>query len=580
MEVTQSNFVNVLPEIEEAIKNCTFISIDCELTGLKTALNHINAFDTPKKFYEKVLNDCKEFLLIQYGLSFFRYEKKNDVFKHKSYNFYIFRKPVKKFLEDQRFMCQTSSIDFLINEGFNFNKLFKEGVSYLNNVEEDSYRANLEEFQRKLKESSISRTNSNDIIPIPDEHKEFIEEIIQKIKDFINSDDTEMEIPRCNGFLRRLIYQTCHQNFSDMVTLETRLQNKDRILFAMKCKTAQEKEDIMEKKMQDMLNTFENSIGFSKVIKKIIESEKIIVGHNMLLDFLHTIHKFVTPLPENYCDFKECASSLFPRVLDTKYISSTEPFKGLVNSTVLGQLLELVSEKPFEMPRYEVEDGCLSYNINDDKQHEAGYDSFITGLILISLWKYLGSKKNLSNGNIFDNLGHKLFDPYLNKIYLMYLTDNQYLNLSGEDLNPSRDHVFHLVFPKQWTTNNIVQLFSPFGAVYIAWISEVSAFVGLMKKDQAAVALKTLSQSDTYSIMTFAKHQAISAGLRPIAPSPLKKRKSNEGQVPNKKRRTDSFDGSSFSASKRSISPIEEAPEEVEENKSNKKNVFEEAEWN
>lgn len=86
---------------------------------------------------------------------------------------------MKKFLEDQRFLCQTSSIDFLINEGFDFNKLFKEGISYLNNVEEESYRANLEEAQRKMKESSVSRTNSNhDIIPIPDEHRDFIEEVV------------------------------------------------------------------------------------------------------------------------------------------------------------------------------------------------------------------------------------------------------------------------------------------------------------------------------------------------------------------------------------------------------------------
>lgn len=66
------DFLNILPEIEDAIKNCTFVSIDCELTGLKTALNHVNAFDTPKKYYEMILKDCKEFLLIQYGLTFFR----------------------------------------------------------------------------------------------------------------------------------------------------------------------------------------------------------------------------------------------------------------------------------------------------------------------------------------------------------------------------------------------------------------------------------------------------------------------------------------------------------------------------
>lgn len=34
--------------------------------------------------------------------------------------------------------------------------------------------------------------------------------------------------------------------------------------------------------------------------------------------------------------------------------------------------------------------------------------------------------------------------------------------------NPSRDHVFHLTFPKEWKFNDISHLFSPFGKyIYI-----------------------------------------------------------------------------------------------------------------
>lgn len=40
---------------------------------------------------------------------------------------------------------------------------------------------------------------------------------------------------------------------------------------------------------------------------------KLVVGHNLLLDLLHTIDKFLTPLPNDYLDFKECAVSLFPK---------------------------------------------------------------------------------------------------------------------------------------------------------------------------------------------------------------------------------------------------------------------------
>lgn len=78
----------------------------------------------------------------------------------------------------------------------------------------------------------------------------------------------------------------------------------------------------------------------------------------------------------------------------------------------------------------------------------------------------------------------------------------------------------------------------------MAWISETSAYVGLSKREQAAVALKTLSQSDTYSIMTFAKRQAIQAGLQAILPSPVKRRLSPcDGPRQTKRRKTDSFEG-------------------------------------
>lgn len=56
-----------------------------------------------------------------------RYDENDKKFKQSSYVFYIFRRPLGKNLADQRFLCQTSSIDLLISHGFDFNKLFKEG---------------------------------------------------------------------------------------------------------------------------------------------------------------------------------------------------------------------------------------------------------------------------------------------------------------------------------------------------------------------------------------------------------------------------------------------------------------------
>ena len=48
------------------------------------------------------------------------------------------------------------------------------------------------------------------------------------------------------------------------------------------------------------------------------------------------------------------------------------------------------------------------------------------------------------------------------RIFAMRMADLPYLNLTGEELTPSRDHVFYLTFPASWKTSDIIQLFSPF----------------------------------------------------------------------------------------------------------------------
>lgn len=77
----------------------------------------------------------------------------------------------------------------------------------------------------------------------------------------------------------------------------------------------------------------------------------------------------------------------------------------------------------------------------------------------------------------------------------------------------------------------------------VAWVDDQSAYVGLYKRDQVAVALSTLSQSDTYKVTTYKKRQAFLEGVRAINKSPVaRKRKSLESMnAAIKKRRTNSF---------------------------------------
>ena len=50
---------------------------------------------------------------------------------NKTYNFYIFPHTSMRGLCDKKFLSQASSLSFLANQGFDFNKLIKEGIKEL-----------------------------------------------------------------------------------------------------------------------------------------------------------------------------------------------------------------------------------------------------------------------------------------------------------------------------------------------------------------------------------------------------------------------------------------------------------------
>ena len=48
---------------------------------------------------------------------------------------------------------------------------------------------------------------------------------------------------------------------------------------------------------------------------------------------------------------------------------------------------------------------------------------------------------------------------------------------------PKRENVFYIEFPANWETQDIYDLFAPFGGIFIAWIDDKSAFVALQNQD-------------------------------------------------------------------------------------------------
>uniref|UniRef100_A0AAY4B722 Poly(A)-specific ribonuclease PARN n=1 Tax=Denticeps clupeoides TaxID=299321 RepID=A0AAY4B722_9TELE len=494
MEIIRKNFKDSLSTVYSAIEEADFLAIDGEFSGISdgpsvSALT--NGLDTPEERYAKLKKHSMDFLLFQFGLCTFRYDQSESKYLTKSFNFYIFPKPFSRNSPDIKFICQSSSIDFLASQGFDFNKVFRNGIPYLNQEEEAQLREQYEERRNQANGAgtpSFISPSSKGPVNVPDEHKDFINRVIAKVDSLLSNTEKTVDLEPCTGFQRKLIYQTLNWN---------RVDEEER----------RRREHEKQEREQEELN---DAVGFSRVIHAISKSGKLVVGHNMLLDVMHTIHQFYCPLPEvrvealfilllkknsliylfyfvlqDLNDFKEVTMCVFPRLLDTKLMASTHPFK-------VHNLRRTPSNLP-ELVRPYFSDGFQSYNTATEQLHEAGYDAYITGLCFISMANYLGKTCVYAPSRSFSSV----CIPKLVFIYYIYLNDL---------FSPKRDHVLYVTFPKEWKTSDLYQLFSAFGNIQVSWIDDTSAFVSLSQTEQVQIAMNTSRYAESYKIQTYAEY--------------------------------------------------------------------------
>ena len=159
-------------------------------------------------------------------------------------------------------------------------------------------------------------------------------------------------------------------------------------------------------------------------------------------------------------------SSHMPNIVDTKLMASTPPLKEDIPRSTLEEMVKTLSEKPFRLPHVTPAAPDAGYSLSDsaERYHEAGYDAFVTGVCFLAMANRMGalaasaapSKAARTEAAAADPLAFAA--PFRNKVCLR-IPDVPYLNLSGEDIDPVRDHVFHVHFPPEWKTSDLQQLF-------------------------------------------------------------------------------------------------------------------------
>uniref|UniRef100_A0A0P4ZJM5 Poly(A)-specific ribonuclease PARN n=1 Tax=Daphnia magna TaxID=35525 RepID=A0A0P4ZJM5_9CRUS len=439
MDVTKSNFQTVLEALDDELENASFVSIDTEFTGLNSTegrSNKLSSLDTPSERYKKVLNSSPQFIIIQFGLSIFRFDNSISKYVNKTYNFYIFpNTSTLPGLPDTKFLSQASSLGFLASQGFDFNKLIKEGIPYLNLVNEEKLRVILEKKSQSL--HLHPDASSSQLSEIPADQKRFLNNITSRVETFLQNEENEekrnavLEL-HCNTIQNELIFSHVKSRYPNLLFESSKKTCNGCTVIVkktgiQKSKTEPSETDSYVAEMQKV----EDNVGFSRIIRKITDSGKLVVGHNMLLDLCHILGQFCAPLPEDYDDFKGMVNTFFPRFIDTKVMATTKPFRDLLQNSALDRLLNSLLAAPFRNIEVIPATGFPSYTDNF-KNHEAGYDAFITGRCFVAMANYLEdiSSSQSKTAAVHESL---LVTPFYQKIFMMMVPDIPYMTISGPD---------------------------------------------------------------------------------------------------------------------------------------------------
>ncbi|XP_057609838.1 poly(A)-specific ribonuclease PNLDC1 [Chionomys nivalis] len=376
MDVGADEFEQSLPLLQELVAGADFVGLDIEFTGLRSNLSRpqqISLFDLPSEWYVKTRQSVQQFTICQIGLSVFSsIEGESNKYVAHSCNFFLF--PTTFGILDSEFSFQASSVQFLNQYGFDYNKFLKNGIPYMN-----------EEQEKKIKRS-ILRGNWRVRSSLD---KDQIKVVIDKVTQWLDlaEEGDQMTLPGIAGF----------QAFEVQLVLRQALPNiwtvlKDEGVIVKK--VSQPHRWYLEHDSCDQISCWKEQIllsarGFSVFFQMLVKAQKPLVGHNMMMDLLHLHEKFFRPLPESYDQFKQNIHSLFPVLIDTKNVTK-DIWKELRFPRVsnLSEVYDVLSSNlnPTKNSGPEIIHARQCKKYAETKcPHEAAYDAFLCGSVLLKV---------------------------------------------------------------------------------------------------------------------------------------------------------------------------------------------------
>ncbi|XP_033627523.1 poly(A)-specific ribonuclease PNLDC1-like [Asterias rubens] len=423
--VTRNNFEELLPEIISSIEASEFVAIDTEFTGLHFERDSFNSlFDTTQDRYKKLRQTATQFTICQLGLSAFVKVPSKQKYAAHTYNFYLF--PRSCSVIDARFTCQASSIQFLCQYKFDFNKLFHEGVTYVSTEEAEGLRQQAEQHETIL---------------TSDVDRDLIKSLSSPLSKWLPSakDGDQISMAKIQDDILSIQVQALLRNY--FPTIWTSKVNTGEILITKV--TPEQRANLLAAEPPWTERLLDRIDGFTKVFRCLSESKKPLIGHNLLTDLLFLHAKFHKPLPEKLNDFKRNIHELFPHIFDTKHlilkIRKELEERGLsLSITSLEQVYRnLHSHRGKYLVLYSPDivlaDNALRYSENE-LFHEAGFDAYLAGYVFLRMAHYIAAKDTsaLESTPLPFSSYLPALAEYENKINLIR-AHMPYLSLAGDD---------------------------------------------------------------------------------------------------------------------------------------------------
>lgn len=437
MLVFNENFKQTLPIFKETVDKASFVSFDCEMTGVTLEPKTDGTkYDTQQFRYYKTREVVKKFELIQLGFTFYlehtRSVENEQIYIERTFTFYLFKNSKLKSINDDIFrsemLCHPAALKFLNENHFDFNTLIQKGIPYnkLGYKEKIKNLIKNEKFLLSNVAFFLSKENEEDLINTIIRIADFLLTYVDNngknnkkpsISLPLKNNQTLIYLLGCN--LKKILYLTGFtlqkdKNNPNSVIVEKPkkqipqdefiktylsfenfknvIKNEPNIIYNSRSQIAFSPND------QNINELVENELGFSIYLEYLLQKKLPIIGHNIYFDIMFIYDKLINDLPEDFYEFKEEVHKLFPIIYDTKAISMK--LRKFENTKLDNLYKNMVKSKYITYVPFcaDVTNGfCLYHDLENNMLHDAGFDSVITGRCFVLMGKALENEFNVKD---------------------------------------------------------------------------------------------------------------------------------------------------------------------------------------